>query len=121
MKKTITLKKNYEFLQLYNKGKFYVGKYLVLYLRKNKLGINRIGITTSRKFGNSVKRNRIRRLIKESYRHFENVLKIGYDFVFVARCIEVLPEYNDIKKEMKFLFKKNSVFDTEKWDCLKEL
>jgi len=116
MKKIVTLKKNYEFQRLYKKGKFYVGKYLVLYVKENKLNINRIGITTSRKFGNSVKRNRVRRLIRESYRYYEKYLKVGYDFVFVARSTEDLPAYTDIKKEMKYLLKKNSVFDMEKWN-----
>ncbi len=84
------------------------------------MDMNRLGVTASRKFGKSVRRNRVRRLIKENYRHFEKYMKVGYDFVFVARATDVLPEYNDIKKEMKYLLKKSAVLDLEKWNCLKE-
>ncbi len=121
MKKTVPITRNYEFLRIYKKGKFYVGKYIVLYILKNRLNINRLGITASRKFGKSVKRNRIRRLIKENYRHYEDFISSGYDYVFVARQKDEMADFNNIKKEMKFLFKKLGVFDQEKWDCLKNL
>lgn len=58
---------------------------VVIYIRRNNLGKNRIGITTSKKIGNAVKRNRARRIIKEAYRLSEPELKQGYDYVFVAR------------------------------------
>jgi len=57
MKNTVPLKKNSEFLRLYKKGKFFAGKNIVLYVMKNDLGINRLGITVGKKFGKSVKRN----------------------------------------------------------------
>ena len=65
MKHTVSLKKNYEFGRVYKRGKFYAGKFLVLYVLKNKLNYNRLGITASKKFGKSTKRNRVRRLIKK--------------------------------------------------------
>lgn len=119
MKKTLPIKKNNEFLRVYKRGKFYVGKFIVLYVLINKLSINRLGITASKKFGNSVKRNRIRRLIKESYRGYEDFIKEGCDFVFVARNTTTIASFLEIKKEMKFLFKRMSVFNQEKWDCQK--
>ncbi|MCX8029928.1 MAG: ribonuclease P protein component, partial [Brevinematales bacterium] len=76
-------------------------------------------ITTSKKVGKSVKRNRIRRLIRENYRLFEDFIRPGYDLVFVSRVTEELPGFTEIRKEMKFLFKKLNVFDQEKWNCLK--
>ena len=120
MIKTVPLKKNYEFLRLYKKGKFFVGKFIILYVLINKSDINRLGITASKKIGKSVTRNRYRRLIRENYRLYENFVKSGNDFVFVARSSERLPEFLEIKKEMKFLLRKLNVFDQEKWDCLKE-
>ena len=108
------------FLELYKKGKFYVGKFIILYVLINNLDINRLGITASKKIGKSVTRNRYRRLIRENYRLYENFVKSGNDFVFVARNSEILPEFLEIKKEMKFLLRKLNVFDQEKWDCLKE-
>ncbi|MCX8029934.1 MAG: ribonuclease P protein component, partial [Brevinematales bacterium] len=65
------------------------------------------------------RRNRIRRLIRENYRLYEDFIKQGYDCVFVARVSDDVPGFIEIKKEMKFLFKKLNIFDREKWDCLK--
>lgn len=120
MKNTVPIKRNTEFLRLYKKGSFYVGKNIVLYVMKNRFGINRLGITVSKKFGKSVKRNRMKRLIKENYRFYEEFVKNGYDLVFVARSREQTPTYLDIKKETKFLLKKLDVFEQEKWYCLKD-
>lgn len=106
MKKTIPLRKNFEFLRAYNRGKFFVGKYLILYVVPNRKGNSRIGIAASKKIGKSVRRNRYRRLIKENYRLMEDRVKPGFDMVFVARSKEVLPDFNDVKKEMKFLLKR---------------
>jgi ribonuclease P protein component len=106
MKKTVPLKNNNEFLRIYKKGRFYVGKNIVLYVMKNRLNLNRLGITVSKKFGKSVKRNRIKRLIKENYRQYEDLIKVGYDIVFVARKNEYMPDYFGIKKEIKFLLRK---------------
>jgi len=107
---TFPIKKNRDFLRLYKRGKFFVGKYLVLYALKNKNKVNRLGITASKKFGNSVKRNRMRRLIKESYRSYETQLNEGFDLVFVARKCDELPNFLKIKKEMKYLLKKLEIF-----------
>ncbi len=120
MKKTVPLKKNYEFLRTYKKGKFYVGKFITMYALPNKFKFNRLGITVSKKFGKSVRRNRLRRLIRENYRLFEDFINYGYDIVFVSRNTEEMPEFISIKKEMKFLLKKLNIFDQEKWDCLKD-
>ncbi len=119
MLKTEPIKKNYEFNRVYKRGKFYVGKFLVLYVLPNHSDINRLGITVSKKTGKSVERNRVRRLIRENYRLYEEFLKYGYDCVFVARSTEKLPCFQEIKREMKFLFKKINIFNQEKWDCLK--
>jgi ribonuclease P protein component len=114
MKKTVPLNKNYEFMRAYKKGKFYVGKYIILYAIKNNCKLNRLGITVNKKIGKSVKRNRVKRLIKESYRFYENFIKNDFDLVFVARNQEVIPRYLDIIREMKFLLKKLDVYDQGK-------
>ena len=109
MKNTISLNKNYQFSRVYRKGTSAVGKYLVLYCLKNRQNILRLGITASKKVGNSVERNRIRRLIKENYRNLEDKLHTGFDIVFIARINEKLPTYYDIKKEIKYLLSKLSI------------
>jgi ribonuclease P protein component len=110
MKNTVPLKKNYEFLRAYKKGKFYVGRYLVLYLLNNNGNMNRLGITVSRKVGKSVRRNRLKRLIRESYRSYEDKLGKGFDFVFSARNTENMPGFSEIIKDMRFLLKKLNVY-----------
>lgn len=110
MDKTVPLKKNYEFMRLYKKGRFFAGKYIVLYVLRNYTINNRLGITVNKKVGKSVKRNRLKRLIKECYRHYEDSVKNGCDLVFVARNSEIMPGYTEINKEMRFLLKKLDVF-----------
>lgn len=113
MIKTESLKKSYEFSRIYNSGKYFVGKYIVLYVKSNNLNKNKIGIVISRKVGKSVIRNRIRRLIKENYRFYEKYLKDEIDLVFVVRRTEELPNYYTVKKEMKYLFKKLAVWNKD--------
>jgi ribonuclease P protein component len=117
MKKTVPLKKNYEFARIYKKGRFYAGRFIVLYVLKNNYRVNRLGIAINRKVGKSVRRNRVRRLIRECYRFYEEFLKDDLDLVFMARSTEKIPDYSEINKEMKFLLKKLEILDMEKWNA----
>jgi ribonuclease P protein component len=85
MLKPDVLRKKKDFSLLYNKGKSAGGKYVVLFCRKNGLPYNRRAALASKKAGNSVERNRARRLIKESYRLIEQTLPKGHDILIVAR------------------------------------
>ena len=80
-----SLKKNRDFQLVYKKGTSYANKYLVMYVRENQLEKNRIGISVSKKVGNSVVRHRLCRLVRESYRLHENLFRRGLDIVVVAR------------------------------------
>ena len=85
MKRAVTLKENYEFRRLYQKGASAVGGGMVLYCRKNRLGHNRLGVTVSVKLGHAVVRNRARRRLRELYRLAQPDMRQGYDLVLVAR------------------------------------
>ena len=85
MNEYVSLKKNNEFRRLYSKGRFYQSPLIVTYVIKTRRNCVRVGITTSKKIGNAVLRNRSRRIIRESYRSLLPELKTGYDIVFVAR------------------------------------
>ena len=85
MKFSESLKKNSDFKNVYTHGKSFANKYLVMYVLENDMGINRIGISVSKKVGNSVVRHRVTRLIRESYRLHENIFNSGLDIVIVAR------------------------------------
>ena len=85
MQNMITLNRNKDFNRLYSRGRSYVEQCVVVYVLKNRLKQVRIGITTSKKIGNAVKRNRARRLIRESCRKLLPNVRPGVDLVFVAR------------------------------------
>ena len=89
MKFSSALKLNHIFRRLYATRGFANG-YMVLYARPNRLGVNRVGITTGKKLGHAVVRNRARRRLREVYRLNEHLFKPGYDIVVVARhrCID---------------------------------
>lgn len=77
--------KNLQFRQVYSRGKSKADYCLAFYVLENDLSVNRLGITVSKKIGNSVVRSRVKRIIKEAYRLHEEEFKIGYDIVIVAR------------------------------------
>ena len=81
-----SMKSSDSFRKVYREGKSYANKYLVMYLLRNETEGNQVGISVSKKVGNSVVRHRVTRLIRESYRLQENRLKQGYDMVVVARA-----------------------------------
>ena len=85
MKFSQSLKKNRDFQNVYKKGTSFANSYLVMYILENGLQENRIGISVSKKVGNSVIRHRITRLIRESYRLNEHLFVRGLDIVVVAR------------------------------------
>ena len=106
MKFTSSLKKNYEFKRLYNKGKSAASQCAVVYCRRNGKAENRLGVTVSAKLGGAVQRNRIRRRLKEIYRQNEGDLKSGYDIVIVARMRSRYAEFREIESSVIFLFRK---------------
>jgi len=79
------LQKNYQFRTVYNRGKSVANKAIVLFVLKNGGQTNRFGVSVSKKIGNAVVRNRIRRRLKESYRLMEARLPVGFDIVALAR------------------------------------
>lgn len=85
MKFSESLKRNEDFRKVYANGKSYANRYLVMYALENQTDRNRLGISVSKKVGNSVVRHRITRLIRESYRIREEAFNSGLDVVVVAR------------------------------------
>lgn len=96
MKRETTLKENYEFRRVYNRGKTGVSALLVVYARPNRGGGNRLGVTVSTKLGKAVVRNRVRRRLREIYRLSQPELKQGYDIVLVARTRAVTASYGEL-------------------------
>ncbi len=111
-----SLKKNFQFRIVYNRGKSASNKYLVLYVLKNGSDQNRIGFSVSKKVGKSVVRNRVRRLIKESYRLTEEDVQKGLDLVFIARATSCDCSYDDISKSVNYLLKRLNCLSLNKKD-----
>lgn len=102
---TESLKKNYQFRFVYNRGKSVANKYLVMYVLKNDSDFNRLGISVSKKVGNSVVRSRVTRLIRESYRLSENEIKPGFDIIVIARTFSKDKPFSEIERSLKHLLK----------------
>ena len=105
------LKNTNQFKIVYNNGKSYVNRDLVMYLRKNDSDTNRLGISVSKKVGNSVVRHRVTRLIRESYRLNEAKLLQGYDIVVVARANAKGKDYFDICRAFLHLAKLHRIIE----------
>lgn len=109
MKKTNRLRLNYEFSRVYNKGRFIVGRYVVLHYLRRSGKINRLGVTASRKIKGSVRRNRIKRLLRESFRQLEMHLWPGYDIILVGRENQEQPDFSLIHQEVRRLLDKAGI------------
>ena len=97
------LTENHQFQKAYSAGRSFVSPLLVTYVRKNRLKRVRVGITTSKKIGNAVQRNRSRRIILEAYRSLLpefRLVRQGYDFVFVARGKTPFVKMNAVRRAM---------------------
>lgn len=108
MKKTLKLKKNYEFKKILTKGKYYSGQYLDVFVMKKQSNINHIGIAVGVKVTNAVKRNKIKRLISENYRLLEDKLDTGYTMIFLWKKKADIKEANfyNIKEDMEKVLKR---------------
>ena len=95
--------KNRDFQVVYQKGKSYANKYLVMYVLNNNTEENRLGISVSRKVGNSIVRHRITRLIREAYRLNKEIFLKGYDIVVIARTSSNGKTYQEIESALLHL------------------
>ena len=109
MKFSESLKKNRDFQNVYKNGKSYANKYLVMYILENQSKKNRIGISVSRKVGNSVIRHRITRLIRESYRLQEEMFNSSLDMVIIARNTAKDKSYAEISSAVLHLGKLHNI------------
>ena len=112
MKYSCALKLNHIFRRLYHTGA--VGNaHLVMYARPNRLEINRIGITVSKKLGHAVIRNRVRRRLREVYRLNEAAFLPGWDIVVVARSKAVEAPFHVLTQSYLTLAKKAGILKAE--------
>lgn len=114
MKNINSIKKNNDFQQVYRRGKSYANKYLVMYVLKQEHEDLRIGISVSKKVGNSVVRHRLARLIRESYRLNKSIFRKGLDIVIVARPAAKDLKYDKIESAYLHLGRLHNIIEESK-------
>lgn len=106
-----SLRKNNNFQEVYRRGNSFANKYLVMYVLYNEETLNRIGISVSKKVGNSVVRHRLKRLVKESYRLQESSFKKGLDIVVICRAGAKEKSYKELESALIHLGKLHNIID----------
>ena len=101
MEKLVPICRNSDFRRIYARGKSYVSPLVVVYALKNRTKNVRVGITTSKKVGNAVQRNRSRRVIREAFRALAPRVRPGFDLVLVARGKTPYVKSTDVRRQLE--------------------
>ena len=108
------LRRKEDFDRIYRKGKSVGDRYVVVFCLRNGLEFNRITYLASKKVGNSVKRNRARRLMRESMRTSDAEIGQGYDLIIIARNTINGKKCADVKKSIEAALKRLKVIEKKK-------
>ena len=98
MEKLVPICRNNDFRRIYARGKSYVSPLVVVYALKNRTKNVRVGITTSKKVGNAVQRNRSRRVIREAFRALAPRVRPGFD---LARGKTPYVKSTDVRRQLE--------------------
>jgi len=106
MKKDYRIKKNEEFQEVFKKGRSFANKQFVLYLLEKKEQEHfRIGLSVSKKIGNAVLRNKIKRYIREVFHELKDQVKPNYDYIIIARKPVAEMTYHEVKNSLIHVLK----------------
>jgi len=111
MKFSESLKKNRDFQKVYKEGKSYANRLLVMYILENNQEKNYLGISVSKKVGNSIVRHRLKRLIHESYRLHESMFNSGLNIVVIARTGARFATYHEVESALLHLTKLHNILN----------
>ena len=114
MRRFPSIKKNCEFRDIYEKGRTRADRNLVLYIRPRSAGETRIGISASKKIGNSVVRHRVTRLLREVFRLHRSELSVPCDLVFVVRKDGAMQGYHAMEASFLKLCRAQGILEEEK-------
>ena len=106
MRLTSSIKNNYEFRRLYATGKSVTSGLLAVYCKRNRKGQSQLGVTVGTKVGKAVRRNRVRRRLREIYRLHEHEIRRGFDIVVAARVRSREASYQQLEKDLLRLLDK---------------
>ncbi|RLQ93963.1 ribonuclease P protein component [Falsibacillus albus] len=107
MKKSYRIKKNDEFQAVFKKGKSFANRQFVIYVMRREGQSNfRIGLSVSKKIGNAVKRNEIKRYVRQVFLEYKDAVKPGNDYIIIARKPAAEMNFHEVKKSMLHVFKR---------------
>lgn len=110
MKKAFRVKTNEEFQKIFKNGKSFANRQLVLYyFKKPEQAHYRIGLSVSKKIGNAVKRNQIKRYLRQAFHELESQLPVGYDLVIIARQPMKTMDFHETKKSLIHLLSREKL------------
>lgn len=106
MKKTYRIKKNTDFQLVFKNGKSFANRQFVVYVLNKEDQLHfRIGLSVSKKIGNAVKRNEIKRYIRQTFHEFESYIHKGNDYVIIARKPVANMDFHEVKKSLHHVLK----------------
>ncbi len=111
MKKELRVKKNKEFQEAFQKGQSFANRQFVIYsLKKENQDYFRIGLSVSKKLGNAVTRNQIKRYIKQAVLELSSQIATGNDYIIIARKPAAEMDFFEVKKSLTHVLKVGKVF-----------
>ncbi|UJF26941.1 ribonuclease P protein component [Planococcus sp. 107-1] len=105
MNKQQRIKKNKEFQQIFKKGKSFANRQFIVYVLKSDQPEFRLGLSVSKKVGNAVTRNRIKRYIRQTFLELKDDLKPNTDYVIIARQQAAEMDFHESKKSLEHVLK----------------
>ena len=105
------LRKRKDFLHVYNRGKRFITENFIVFIAKNNVNLPRLGITVTRKYGKAVKRNKLKRLLREFFRLNKPLFKNGYDFLFTAKKECKIKTFTELTFELKNFLKNEEIYN----------
>lgn len=110
MKKAHRIKKNTEFQEVFQKGTSFANRQLVIYyLHKDQQSHFRIGLSVSKKIGNAVIRNQIKRYLRQAFLELDKNIKPDYDIIIIARMPAKSLDFHLMKKSVNHLLYKTQL------------
>ncbi|MCT2535522.1 ribonuclease P protein component [Aquibacillus koreensis] len=113
MKKAYRLKKNEEFQLVFKKGNSFANRQLVLYfLKKDEQKHFRVGLSVSKKIGNAVVRNQVKRYLRQAFLELDGQVSNQYDFIIIARKPIRDMDFHQVKKSLMHVLSKSKLLQS---------